>query len=136
MSVNIPSNSRWIKHQEFEQNLVKLIRGLWKLLELDWEGVFERTEGFEAASNDRIWVLRERDPRRRRDPRHVAMTRSEIREGEIREGDGEVDEESFDVAWGKSGPALGTRYASAAQRRFENTERNSISKEFFFEKLW
>ena len=41
----------------------------------------------------------------------------------------EDDKESFDIVWGESGSALGTHYASVAQRRLENTEETSISIE-------
>ena len=59
--------------------------------------VFERTARLEADSGDKIKDLRGRDPRGRRDPRYMAIARSEIRESKIREGDGKGDKESYDV---------------------------------------
>ena len=125
MSVNTPLKLTVDQTREFGQNLVKLMRGFWDLLELDWEGGFEsssnsigkevfddlieldweggfwelleldREGGFWRAPWTRlgrrflrggeiwvrqcgkIWDLRRRDPRGRRDPRHVATTRFE-----------------------------------------------------------
>ena len=81
----------------------------------------KRTARSEGNSDDKI--LRSERARSER------TARSEAR------GDGEDDKESFDIACSESGTALGTRYASAAQRRLENTEKILIIKIFFLEAL-